>query len=185
MSATANSDQCSLSRCRRALIVSCERVPINTLANLELASKTGALERKKCVMKLAIGLVSFTLAVAPIAVAPTAIGGCDPQMAPIAGNISAITGATDPCVGGAAPAASPPAPPPAAPPAPAPLPAIPAAPPPAAPAPPAPVVAPPAPAGPAPNGISPGHGEPSYCGTPEQPPGTDSLCPVTALTPFN
>src|ERR1700752_1774593 len=38
------------------------------------------------------------------------------------------------------------------------------------------------PASPAP-GISPGNGEPSWCGTPQQPPGTDSQCPVTGLSP--
>ena len=71
-------------------------------------------------MRIAGGLASFILAAAPIGVAPVAQAGCDPQMAPIAGNISAITGAIDPCVGAATPAGSPPAPPSPAPPAPAP-----------------------------------------------------------------
>jgi hypothetical protein len=51
-------------------------------------------------MRLAVGLASLILATAPIGVAPVANAGCDPQMSPIAGNISAITGAipgdTDP-----------------------------------------------------------------------------------------
>ncbi len=88
---------------------------------LTLTMKAGA-PRGSTVMKLAVGLVSLALAASPIAVAPTAGAGCDPQMAPIAGNISTITGATNPCVGGATPAGSPPAAPPADPPAPAPLP---------------------------------------------------------------
>ena len=71
-------------------------------------------------MRLAVGLASLILAAAPIGVAPVANAGCDPQMAPIAGNISAITGAINPCVGGATPAGSPPAPPSPAPPAPTP-----------------------------------------------------------------
>jgi hypothetical protein len=59
-------------------------------------------------MRLAGELASFILAAAPIGAAPVASAGCDPQMAPIAGNISAITGAINPCVG-ATPAGSPPA----------------------------------------------------------------------------
>jgi len=69
-------------------------------------------------MRLAIGLASLVLASAPVGLTPVANAGCDPQMAPIAGNISAITGATNPCVGGLTPAGSPPAPPSPAPPAP-------------------------------------------------------------------
>jgi hypothetical protein len=161
-----------------------EKVPATRLAKLRLAAKRGHRE-KASIMKLAVGLVTLALAATPIAVAPSAAAG-NGSTCPEALEIARITGAPAPAeCGGSNPAGSPATPPPAAPPAPAPVLEVPAAPPPAVPAPPAPVVAPPTPAAPAHGGISPGHGEPANCGTPEQPPGTDSLCPVTALTPFN
>ena len=125
---------------------------------------------------MGIGLM-FAVPTVVISEAHACTGGSVQANAICAG--CALGGQSPACAGDGIPAAQPqaaPAQPPAAPPPPLNLPGP-------FPEPPANVPSnPPLTAPTPPPGISPGHGEPSWCGG-VRPPGTDSQCPITGLTP--